>query len=77
MKRGFASGALIGTILLCDISCGHLSNPAPPKAKHTADRDQASSCEDMTAEIMDLQAQQVNVWEKRDGEKRDVDWYNI
>ena len=69
MKKSFAAGALIGTILLCAISCGHLSNPAPPKAELTADRDQISSCEDMTAEIMDLQTQQVNVQKQIDTQR--------
>jgi micrococcal nuclease len=69
MKKSFAACPLIVTILLCAISCGHLSNPAPPKAELTADRDQASSCEDMTAEIMDLQAQQVNVQKQIDTQR--------
>jgi len=69
MKRGFVSGALIGTILLCAISCGHLSNPAPPKAELTSERDQNASCEDMTAEIMDLQEQQTSVQKQIDTQR--------
>jgi hypothetical protein len=69
MKKGFVSGALIGTILLWALSCGHLSNPALPKAELTADRDQASSCEDVTAEIMGLQAQQINVQKQIDTQR--------
>lgn len=60
------SAAAVCVILLLSVSCGHLSNPAPPKAELTSDRDSTASCEEMAAEILDLQAQQISVQKQID-----------
>lgn len=60
-KPSVAVTILWSLIFLFSVSCGHLANPAPPKAELTSGKDSLATCEDMTAEILDLQAQQVNV----------------
>ncbi len=68
-KPCFAFALLWSLILLFSASCGHLANPAPPKAELTSDKDLQSSCEDMTAEILDLQAQQTSVQKQIDSQR--------
>jgi endonuclease YncB( thermonuclease family) len=67
-RTSFAGDALV-ILLLFLTSCGHLANPAPPKVELTADRDRAASCEEVTAEIMDLQAQQASVQKQIDAQR--------
>ena len=47
-------------------SCGHMANPAPPKVELTSTKDQSCSCEEINAEILDLQTKRVNTQKQLD-----------
>lgn len=51
------------------VSCGHLANPAPPKVELTSAKDQEFSCNDIMAEIFDLQMKQLNVQKQIDSQR--------
>ena len=48
--------ALLGFVT----ACGHLANPAPPKVDLKSTRDEACSCDEINAEIVDLQRKRVS-----------------
>ena len=63
--------SLISIIVLLSFitSCGHLVNPAPPKVELTSIKDQSYSCEEINAEIVDLQTKRVNTQKQLDNQK--------
>ena len=50
-------------------SCGHMANPAPPKAELTSTKDQGYSCEEINTQILDLQTKRVNTQKQLDNQK--------
>ena len=70
MKKHVLIGAisfLLISVLI--VSCGHLANPAPPKVELTSTKDQECSCNDIMAEIFDLQTKQINVQKQIDSQR--------
>ena len=50
-------------------SCGHMANPAPPRVELTSTKDQSCSCEEINAEILDLQTKRVDTQKQLDKQK--------
>jgi hypothetical protein len=59
----------LGTVLFFLAACGHMANPAPPKAELALPRDDGSSCEELNAEILDLQAKRASTQKQLDKQK--------
>lgn len=72
MKMGKASvmGAISVIAAACFLaSCGHMANPAPPMVALSSPKDQTSSCDEVAAEIGDLQAKRVSTQKQLDRQK--------
>jgi hypothetical protein len=68
-KCAIITTACIFIVSLFVTSCGHFANPAPPRVELTSPKDQASTCEEIKTEVIDLQTKRVKTQKQLDTQK--------